>query len=99
LKVETGFKIKSTPQFQDWRDKKYFSPQNQFVLESCHALQLCENVNLENHIECTYFLFGNLSFYPYNIQSISIHQEKKRLFQSSELQPWKNFRNPEFWIL
>jgi len=35
-----------------------------------------------------------LSFYPYNIQSISIHQEKKQLFQSSELQPWKNFRNP-----
>ena len=57
------------------------------------------NVNLENHIKCTFSLLAILSFYPYNIQSIPIHQEKKQLFQSSELQPWKNFRNPEFWIL
>ena len=54
------------------------------------------NVNLENHIKCTFSLLAILSFYPYNIQSIPIHQEKKQLFQSSELQPWKNFRNPEF---
>ena len=66
LKVETGFKIKLTPQFQDWRDKNYFSPQNQYMLKkfSCLAVR---NVNLENHMHfLPYWQFCHFSRTIYN---------------------------------
>ena len=66
LKVETGFKIKLTPQFQDWRDKNYFSPQNQNMLKkfSCLAVR---NVNLENHMHfLPYWQFCHFSRTIYN---------------------------------